>query len=280
MSKGNTGNNKSPGQNAIDNCHNNNSGGGGGTVSSFNNTATFQVEGRSLGLGSINSHSYKPKAGGQVITGILQPSTSALSVGKRQQATPNSAILQAKPPLLSNTGQPPRYQPPPQPPGVSGILKQQQPHLGQREESADSIIQRSEVDEIYLASGKSNNPVSRIVPPKFQTREGRDGQVEQQGSRDGGHRSDVQVQIHPPPRIPTTKSVPFAASQGNSVKSVEEEFNFLQRQDMLKFVRKSDSGQPSPSSSGGGGSGRMMTGDQNRHIQVRDLCFVFKNSLC
>lgn len=244
MSKGNGSNIKFPGHNAttaIHNSHNNNSGGGAST--SFANS---QPEERSSG--------------------------STAAAVKRQPTNPNfgpTALLQTKPRLLSNTGLPPRYQPPPP---VSGILKQQQHqrNLGQPDrEGVDAIIQSSEVDELYLAT-TTNNPFSRIVPPKFQAREGRGHQLEQQSHEEGGHRSDVQVQIHPPPRAPTNKSVPTAASLGKS----EDEFDFLRRKDMLKFVRKSESGQPSPSSSASGGSGRMAVDRDQRHLQVgRHFCF-------
>lgn len=195
------------------------------------------------------------------------------------------------------TGLPPRYQPPPQPQHITGggILKnnpqlqsQQQQGGGEEDNKLKQPPEVEELSNLYLTGSKSlSNISSRIVPPKKQLRANPSEQT-------NGNRSDIQVQIHPPPRIPTSSKTPPAISHP-SQKAVEDELNFLQRQqqlqlhqhqqqqqqqfqaqEMLKFVRKSDSGQPSPSSSGGGsGSGRIPT-DQNRHLQVRGWSLEFK----
>lgn len=186
--------------------------------------------------------------------------------------------------LLSTGLPPPRYQPPPQPQQqVSGILKnivgqQQQPPS---EDSDLKLKPPPEVDielsNLYLTGSKSlSNISSRIVPPKKQLR-GSAG-----SGSDGGIRGDIEVQIHPPPRIPASSSslsLQSKTSSHPSQKAVEDELNYLQRQqqlhqhqqqqEMLKFVRKSDSGQPSPSSSGGGSASGRLPADQNRHLQVK-----------
>lgn len=188
-------------------------------------------------------------------------------------------------PANTNLLPPPRYQPPPQPQQqnqqqqqqqVNGILK----NIAQNPDDCGSeslkLKQPQEVEELsnnfYLTGSKSlSNISSRIVPPKKQLL--RTSTCAQEQTNNGtGHTSDIQVQIHPPPRISAQKTPP---PPHPSNKAVEDELNFLQRQqqqfqqqEMLKFVRKSDSGQPSPSSSGGGSaSGRIPT-DQSRHLQV------------
>lgn len=262
MSKGSTSNIKFG--TAIHNNHNS-----GNAIDPFSS-----VTGQSSGSGPNPSYNLKPKSGGQLSSSVLPPNASSVATGKRNTGVsnpPHSGQLHAKPQLLNSSGLPPRYQPPPQPP-VSGILKQQQQqqtsHLNKIE---DSINQNPEVGDLYLTSssggGKSNNQFSRIVPPKYLASNGaNEGGLSNNSG--GGHRSDVEVQIHPPPR--TFMKGGLSALQTHPNKSIEEENNFQQRQDMLKFVRKSDSGQPSPSSSGGGGSSRMAV-DQNRPLQVNSI---------
>lgn len=224
---------------------------------------------------------------------------------RQQQHQQHQRLLDKN--LVSNTGLPPRYQPPPQPQQVSGILKnivgqQQQPQSSSdtvdhvtgefkpHTQSQSTNTQKnpalgSEIEvesNLYLTGSKSlTNLSSRIVPPKRQLRPSTGEQVT---TTSNGHRNDIQVQIHPPPRIPSSTALHNKPPAPPTLslppqKSIEEELNFLQRQqqlqhhhqqqEMLKFVRKTDSGQPSPSSSGGGSaSGRMPT-DQNRHLQVR-----------
>lgn len=231
---------------------------------------------------------------------------------QRQQQHHHQKLLDKN--LISSL--PPRYQPPPQPQQVSGILKnigqqsQQQQQLG--EDGGELQLKLKpppdvdvELSNLYLTGSKSlSNISSRIVPPKVQLRGGGNPQSDpqlngqQQQQQQQPNRNEVQAQIHPPPRIPTTSKTPPAITHP-SHKAVEEELNFLQRQqqlqqhhqqqqfqhqqEMLKFVRKSDSGQPSPSSSGGSASGRIAA-EQNRHLQVSfggfTLSWKLTNQLC
>lgn len=227
---------------------------------------------------------------------------------QRQQQHHHQKLLDKN--LISSL--PPRYQPPPQPQQVSGILKNigqqsQQQQLG--EDGGELQLKLKpppdvdvELSNLYLTGSKSlSNISSRIVPPKVQLRGGGNPQSDPQingQQQQQPNRNEVQAQIHPPPRIPTTSKTPPAITHP-SHKAVEEELNFLQRQqqlqqhhqqqqfqhqqEMLKFVRKSDSGQPSPSSSGGSASGRIAA-EQNRHLQVSfggfTLSWKLTNPLC
>lgn len=328
MSKGSTNSNiKFPGHNLIaihSSSHNNGGGAGGSHQSQFAAAgagASQPSGGGTKGALSGNQQSHNSRQSAQLATKHQQPqqpsqsaNVDGISQHPQQKPVPkpqqqfhlNQYQLESQQrqhqqhhqKLLDKNllaGLPPRYQPPPQPQHITGggILKNNPQLLGQQQgagEEDNNLKQPPEVEELsnlYLTGSKSlNNISSRIVPPKKQLRANPSEQT-------NGNRSDIQVQIHPPPRIPTSSKTPPAISHP-SQKAVEDELNFLQRQqqlllhqhqqqqqqlqaqEMLKFVRKSDSGQPSPSSSGGGsGSGRIPT-DQNRHLQVRGWSLKFR----
>uniref|UniRef100_A0A1B0CSP6 Uncharacterized protein n=2 Tax=Lutzomyia longipalpis TaxID=7200 RepID=A0A1B0CSP6_LUTLO len=207
-----------------------------------------------------NSSSQNHKIAGNVLT--LATTKQSQQQIQQPEKNPQQSQLQ---------NHPPRYQPPPLPPGgilkhiaapgtLSTHLKRQTAAYYHHPEHPPNLKYPPEVPKLSGVYLPDKNP-SRIVPPRVQLR------LSQGGTAAGGAQAvpvsagqHQRIVAGPPPPPPPP-----------SVAPVEEEPPFAARlsgvqptQEMLKFVRKPDSEQPSPTSSSGG---RISSAEHNRHLQ-------------
>jgi hypothetical protein len=180
---------------------------------------------------------------------------------------------------------PPRYQPPPQPPG--GILKHIQQPSTNGSKPIPTLIYPSEVNgthlnikyppevpkltSVYLSE---NFRTSRIVPPRTNLRLSNGIPISTQHT----NQSVPQQQQHQP--LPTLHRLPSeeeqhtnrllqTQQQSQQQQQQQHQQQLHQQQEMLKFVRKPESDPSStPNSST---SGRITADQQNRHFQVREI---------
>ncbi|XP_059619063.1 coiled-coil domain-containing protein 85C [Phlebotomus argentipes] len=160
-----------------------------------------------------------------------------------------------KNPPPSQLQYPPRYQPPPQPPG--GILKGTlSAHLKRQTASYyHSDHAASQPGPKYPAGAfLPEKTPSRIVPPRVQLRLSQGGTAPGAPAPATGQRIAGPPPPPPPPAATTDEEPPFARLSASAPPT----------QEMLKFVRKPDSEQPSPTSSSGG---RISSAEHNRHLQ-------------
>lgn len=150
---------------------------------------------------------------------------------------------------------PPRYQPPPQPPG--GILKNipssktVSSYYTSEQNSGPQLKYPPDVPKVaavYIPeSVRTANPKS--IPSRLPNYRHSTGQVLSQPQQITQH---TQIQIHQPPQ--------------NSRLTEENQNHRQQSQEMLKFVRKpegeTNSGVPTNSNAG------RLSAEQNRHLQV------------
>uniref|UniRef100_A0A1B0D0J5 Uncharacterized protein n=1 Tax=Phlebotomus papatasi TaxID=29031 RepID=A0A1B0D0J5_PHLPP len=180
-----------------------------------------------------------------------------------KQSQPQAQPKKAPPP--SQLQYPPRYQPPPQPPGgilkhitapgtLSTHLKRQTTYYHTDPLQAPALKYPPEVPKlpgVYLPDKNS----SRIVPPRVQLRLSQGGAAP--GPAAASRTAAGPAPPPPPPCVPPTDDeAPFAARLSGT--------GGQPTQEMLKFVRKPDSEQPSPTSSSGG---RISSAEHNRHLQ-------------
>lgn len=197
--------------------------------------------------GNINSLSNKHQ---------LPPTTQPQP--HHQQTNINSTVQGTQ--NQQQTSIPPRYQPPPQPPG--GILKNipssktVSSYYTSEQNSGPQLKYPPDVPKVaavYIPeSVRTANP--KVIPSRLPNYRHSTGQVLSQPQQNTQH---TQIQIHQPPL------------QQNSRLITEENQNHRQpqqSQEMLKFVRKpeneTNSGVPTNSNAG------RLSAEQNRHLQV------------
>lgn len=217
----------------------------------------------------VMSTSQNHKIAGNVLT--------LSSKQSQQQTQPKKA------PPPSQLQYPPRYQPPPQPPGgilkhitapgtLSTHLKRQTAYYHTDPLQASALKYPPEVPKLPGVYLPDKNP-SRIVPPRVQLRLSQGGAAP--GPAAASRTAAGPAPPPPPPSVPPADDeAPFAARLSGT--------GGQPTQEMLKFVRKPDSEQPSPTSSSGG---RISSAEHNRHLQVRFIIYSFpeyfsRNEFC